>query len=434
MEIWGILVLVVLVIGVSTLFWAGIGILRFTGEAVRHRLGLLDRFALQPCPEPEDVAVLIAAHNEALVIRETIASAARLVPLGNIHIISDKSTDDTAEIARAAGVNVLELDPNRGKAGALAEGIRHFDLCNRFQVVLLLDADTRPTEDYLQTGLPLFQDPTVMAVAGRAKSIILPHPKSILGRLLVAYRERLYVVVQLMLKYGQAALHANVVTIVPGFSSMYRTSALQQIDVVGQGLVIEDFNMTFELHAKKLGRIAFHPSAAVAYTQDPDNLHDYIRQVKRWTLGFWQTVRRHSFRANKFWANLCLHIFELVSSGLLLLLLVPVFTVSLVSTVIVQQTGDFSSPAADLAGILPAEAVFLGVFIPDFLLSVLAAVVLRRPAYLLFGLVFPLMRILDAAICLSQLPKAWLTKSSGVWKSPSRRVQAEAGAPATVVS
>ena len=161
---------------------------------------------------------------------------------------------------------------------------------------MLLDADTRPNPDYLETGLPLFLDPEVVAVAGRAKSIMTPPAPTVLGRFLVAHRERLYIVVQLLLKYGQAARGANVVSIVPGFASMYRTSALAKIKVLAPGLVIEDFNMTFEIHAKKLGRIAFHPSAAVAYTQDPDNLQDYTRQVRRWILGFWQTVRGKSCR------------------------------------------------------------------------------------------------------------------------------------------
>jgi poly-beta-1,6-N-acetyl-D-glucosamine synthase len=430
-EFWNIAIFVLLVVGVSTFFWAAVGLVRWTGEQYRRRFRPLDSAASPSAPDPEDVAILIAAHNEALVIRETIASAALLVPLENIHIISDMSSDATAQIAREAGVNVLELHPNRGKAGALAEGIQHFDLCRRFEVVLLLDADTRPRPDYLSTGLPMFQDPQVVAVAGRAKSVILPHSPRALGRFLVAYRDRLYLVVQLLLKYGQAAKHANVVTIVPGFASMYRTSALKHIDVVGQGLVIEDFNMTFEVHAKKLGRIAFHPSEAVAYTQDPDNLHDYIRQVRRWTLGFWQTVRRHHPRFDKFWANLSVHILELVSSGVFLVLLLPVFAVSLVSDYIAQQEGGMDTFVGWMAGVLPPEAVLIGVLVPDYLLSIFAAIALRRPGYLLFGLLFPLMRILDAAICLSQIPKAWLSTSTGVWKSPRRRVQS-GGVPEVV--
>ena len=279
---------------------------------------------------PSHVAVLVAAHNEALVINETIRAASRLVPRRNIHVVSDMSTDNTAQLARAAGVKVLELDPNRGKAGALAAGIVHFDLCRRFKVVMLLDADTRPTEDYLRTGLPLFSDPTVVAVAGRAKSIMDPPSPTAMGRFLVAYRERLYIVVQLLLKYGQAARGANVVSIVPGFASMYRTSALQEIDVVAPGLVIEDFNMTFEIHARKLGRIAFHPSAAVAYTQDPDRLQDYMKQVRRWILGFWQTVRRHRKQTGRFWLVLATYIFELLMSCVFFVLLLPVFLVSTV--------------------------------------------------------------------------------------------------------
>ena len=206
--------------------------------------------------------MLVAAHNEELVIADTIRAASQLVDLTNIHIISDGSTDTTATVARAAGANVLELNPNRGKAGALAAGIEHFELCRRFAVVLLLDADTHLAPDYLVTGLPLFDDPGVVAVAGRARTIDDRGSATRLGRFLVAYRERLYVIVQLLMKFGQAAKWANAVTIVPGFASMYRTDALQHIDVRGAGLVIEDFNMTFEIHAKKLGRIEFHPSAA----------------------------------------------------------------------------------------------------------------------------------------------------------------------------
>jgi poly-beta-1,6-N-acetyl-D-glucosamine synthase len=63
------------------------------------------------------------------------------------------------------------LHPNRGKAGALAAGIERFALRERFEVVMLLDADTAPAPDYLQTGLPQFDDPDVVAVVGRAATV-----------------------------------------------------------------------------------------------------------------------------------------------------------------------------------------------------------------------------------------------------------------------
>ncbi|MEZ2389765.1 glycosyltransferase [bacterium RCC_150] len=441
-----IILSIVLVLGISTIFWSLAGLLRAANEQSWRARQVVDGMrslgsrlrGRGPLPVrrvrakhrakgtriyPANVAVLVAAHNEELVIQETILAASKLVPRRNIHVVSDMSTDNTAAIARRAGVKVLELEPNRGKAGALAAGIAHFGLCKRFKVVMLLDADTRPMPDYLETGLPLFSDPTVVAVAGRAKSIMSPPPPTAIGRFLVAYRERLYIVVQLLLKYGQAARGANVVSIVPGFASMYRTSALAEIEVLAPGLVIEDFNMTFEIHAKKLGRIAFHPSAAVAYTQDPDTMKDYIKQVRRWILGFWQTVRRHHMQPSRFWFVLVLYIVELLASCVFFVLLLPVFLVSSIAALQVWVFGNHWEGFVALSGVLRPQDVLIGVFLPDLLLTVLAAFTMRRPRLLLMAPLFPLMRILDAFICLQVLPRAFSASSSGVWVSPVRRIQ-----------
>lgn len=413
-------VMVVLVLGISTLLWSTAGLLRCVSERNGRRAKAAAETG-QPArfPQPSEVAVLIAAHNEELVIGETIRSAAALVPLGNIHVISDGSSDNTVKSARDAGVNVLELSVNKGKAGALQTGIRHFDMYSQFEVVLLLDADTRLTSDYLATGLPLFSDPEVVAVAGRAKS--LTGGTSFVGRLLIGYRERLYAVVQLLFKYGQAARSINVVSIVPGFASMYRTRILEHIDISAPGLIIEDFNMTFEVHARKLGRIAFRPAAAVAYTQDPDTLDDYVRQIRRWNLGFWQTVRRHGPHWGKFWAALLLHIFELVVSAVIFVMLVPLFLISVVAGLLVELS--LGGPGAMwVSGLLPVEVLLLGILLPDSVLTLVAALALRRPQLLFFIPVFPLIRIIDAAVCLAALTQAWTAPaSSGVWTSPVRR-------------
>lgn len=416
------ILLLVLTLGVGTTFWGIAGLIRLLSERKTHGRHMLPGNFTEPL-SPSDVAVIVAAHNEGVVISETIRTAATLVPMENIHVISDGSADNTATVARAVGANVLELNPNRGKAGALAAGIEYFELGKHFEVVLLLDADTHLSPDYMKTGLPLFRDPEVVAVAGRVSTIAYPESPTLIGRFLVAYRERLYVLVQLLLKYGQAARHANVISIVPGFASMYRASAIASINISAPGLVIEDFNMTFEIHAKKLGRIAFHPEAAIAYTQDPDSFTDYVKQVRRWTLGFWQTVRRHPFQLRRFWIALSFYLLELLTSSLMLVLLLPLFAVSLTSGIIVDITADHSGVVAWVAGIVRPENVLLGVLVPDYILTFLTALLLGRPRYLLFGLAFPLMRIVDSWICLVTLPLAWSARSSGVWTSPTRRIQ-----------
>jgi poly-beta-1,6-N-acetyl-D-glucosamine synthase len=410
---------VVLIFGVGTLFWASVGVLRFLFDRARRPSGR-HRVGHGPNLGAADVAVVIAARNEAAVIAESIDAAAAIVPRENIFIVSDASTDPTADISRAADVNVLELEVNAGKAGAIVAGLQHFDLYRRFEVVMFMDADTRPSPDYLTTGLPAFRDRDVVAVAGYAKSMDDPLPAQWIGRLLVAYRQRFYTVLQLLFKYGQAAGALNVVSIVPGFASMYRTSIVSEIDISAPGLVIEDFNMTFEVHAKKLGRIAHHPGMAVAYTQDPENFREYVRQIRRWTLGFWQTVRRHGFHAGVFWWALAAHIFELILSALLLVFLIPLFVISVYGSTHSGFSDSFSRFAFDVSVFLPPESIALGVYLPDFVLTVITVVALRRSSLLLWAPLFPLLRIVDAGVCLSTLPLAW-SGSSGRWTSPTRR-------------
>ncbi|MTB71288.1 glycosyltransferase [Arsenicicoccus sp. MKL-02] len=417
------LVLAVLVVGISTTVWSLVGVGRLVAGRRRttsRRHQGSHRAHTDP-PGLDQVAVLVAAHDEELVIEQTIRSASALVPPQQIHIVSDGSHDRTAELARACGVNVLDLHPNRGKAGALAAGIEHFGLCDRYEVVMLLDADTQPADDYLSTALPHLADPDVVAVAGRARTLFDPPSPTLLGRLLVAYRERLYVAVQLLLKYGQAARAANAVPIVPGFASLYRTSALREIDVAAPGLVIEDFNMTFEVHRKGLGRIDFHPRSATAYTQDPDRLRDYRHQVRRWMLGFWQTVRLHGLHRGVFWTALGAFVVEVVVASLVWLLVVPLLACSLLASALAGAVAGPPGWLVWLGGLLTVKDVLLGVLLPDLILSVLAAVSTRRASYLLYAVAFPLLRILDAALCLTALGRAWAAPSTGRWVSPARR-------------
>lgn len=427
------LILAILMVGVNTLIWASAGALRFIRSKAAKRAA---EQGAAPVPrstagrvDPSRVAVLVPAHNEELVIGDTLASACSQVSADRVFVVSDGSSDGTADLVRAAGANVLELSPNRGKAGAIVAAVEYFELIRRFDVVLLLDADTRLDADYLASGLPAFDDPDVVAVAGRATTTIDPKPSTKFGGLLLAYRERFYVVVQYLLKYGQAARPANVVSIVPGFASMYRTSALAQIDIAAPGLVIEDFNMTFELHAKQLGRIDFRPNAAVARTQDPDTLNDYVNQMRRWTLGFWQTVRRHRARRDRFWAALTLYIVELVVSSAVLLLMIGLLLAAGATWAYAGITGD-QAPMDTLWDAAPPLAILLGIYIPDFLLTTAAVLAARRVDFYLYAPVFPLIRAIDAAICLRSLGQALLGRrtASGRWTSPTRRPAATAEA------
>ena len=64
-----------------------------------------------------DVAVLIPAHNEALVLEESLRSIMALVPRDNVHVVSDGSTDATVLIARRSGARVIETQETWARPG-----------------------------------------------------------------------------------------------------------------------------------------------------------------------------------------------------------------------------------------------------------------------------------------------------------------------------
>ncbi|HLU96041.1 MAG TPA: glycosyltransferase [Thermobifida alba] len=373
-------------------------------------------------PDTITLAVIIPAHNEEPVIDGAIRSALRLFDRWDIYVVSDSSRDATAEIAAQTGVNVLELLTNRGKAGAIEAVIQEFDLIENYDGVVILDADTELHEDYVKGVRDQLRDPTVAAVAGFVVAEWKPQQRTVVGRLIAAYRDRLYWLLQYMLRFGQTWRFTSVTFIVPGFASTYRTSVLKHLEINPKGLVIEDFNMTFEVHHKKLGRISMRPDTK-AYSQDPFTLRDYKSQVRRWSLGFWQTVRRHGIWPSLFWFSLFFYILEVVLVAAMLLVTALIFVFVLPPALFgdgVLAVDWYAEGYTAVTSVLPLSTVAVGLFVPDYILTCVIAMVRRRPSYLFYGLFFLPLRLLDSYLTLLTIPQAWTAKSDGRWKSPER--------------
>lgn len=400
-----------------------VGAARLVAEKYSDRENVAgSRAAELPSLSAADVAVLIPARNEETGIAAAIVSVMRQVPAENIHVIADGCTDDTAEVAREYGVNVLVLTPARGKAGGIETAVEHFDFSRRFRVLLIVDADTLLDENYISRGLPLLDDPAVGAVAGYVYSSWRPGELSTLGRLLISYRARLWAVMQSM-KYGQTWRYTDVTPIVPGFASMYRTEILPKMELNPPGVVIEDFNMTFELRHKRLGRVAFRPDV-FGVSQDPGNLRDYYRQVTRWSLGFWQTLRRHGLWCSGFSAALLLLVVESVLAAVISILISVALVVAALPSVPGGTFLDwdwYSAFLGPLQAALSPVDLLIYVFVPDYLLTVVVAIWLRRPSLLIYGIGFLFIRLIDATATLRGLYQLRSTRSTGRWTSPVRR-------------
>lgn len=411
---------IVLLIGCNLLLWGSIGLVRLVVTSTARLLARLLPVPARPHTlTSRDVAVLMAAYNEELVIAKSIESLLRLVPAENIYIISDGSKDRTAQIAQDMGVHVYE-PANSGKAGALQKGLTHFHLAERYVGVLFVDADTIISPDYLTYALPYLEDTRVAAVAGFAKTLWSPNTTTFGSLYVLAHRERVYLLVQYLIKYAQAWFGVSVTPIVPGFCSLYRASILEHIDIAAPGLVIEDYNMTFEVHKKKLGKVIMD-HRVFGNTQDPDNFHDYYKQVRRWHLGFWQTVRRHGFWPSLFSFSLLLYIAEVLLSTASLVLLLPFLVAVGVYQLLGPQYGGFLS---GVLGNVDLNAIWVGVAVLlciDYLLSLAVAIIFRRPQYIWYGLAFIVLKYVDAWTFVSTFPRAFFERSSGAWISPVRR-------------
>lgn len=228
----------------------------------------------------QKVAVLIPANNEKSVIAETLSSILKMVPSKDIYVIDDGSKDGTAEVSRKFTRNVLVTE-NRGKASALNYGVSHFKIVKKYKFILFMDADSRPLPDFLNKTLIHFKKKDVICVSGRIKGL----GKSWISK----FRQWEYQIAFNIHKKAQETLSSILVT--PGCATIYRASIFEK-NKFPTGTLTEDMDFTFQMHRKGFSRMIFE-NKAIVYTQDPQTISDFTKQLSRWYTGFWQVVRRH---------------------------------------------------------------------------------------------------------------------------------------------
>ena len=104
-----------------------------------------------------DVAVLIPAINEELVLGLTLESLLNIVDKKHIYVVNDGSTDKTEEIAKYYIDNILTI-PNGGKAKALNTSLEYFKLPDKYEYIFFMDADTQPNEGFLDVSMKHFDE------------------------------------------------------------------------------------------------------------------------------------------------------------------------------------------------------------------------------------------------------------------------------------
>lgn len=412
-------------IGISTTFWFLMGLLRALENTIRK----------SPFPKPDpkkrqkvsikDIAVILPAHNEEAVIAKSLQALKHSIPARQIHVVSDGSSDNTYKEVKKEGCRCMAINPGVGKARALVRLIEKFDLFNRYKFIMILDADTKVDKNYFKLALPILENPEISAVFPGSKIKWKQHIIPQFKFYIISYRERLNRMLQYFLIYGQTWLRTNEIFVIPGYCTIYRSSVLRQLRIDEPGLLIEDFNLSFQLHKKKLGKIFYDP-ALIGWDQHPDNLRDYWKQVRRWNIGFFQTVVANGYWTSFFWFTMAFFSIE-VGINAIFILIFPSLLLLLALATNPTTAATFEPVRATLSAVPFFKAlefnwfeIFLAFFWFDYMMTIVFGIMGRKPQFLFYGLFFYFMHFITALILISSIIPGFFSKSDGRWISPKR--------------
>ena len=109
------------------------------------------------------IAALIPAYREAMAIADVVSRTLPHVDL--VLVVDDGSPDDTAELAREAGAEVIKHTVNQGKGAAMKTGMK--TLAERgFDFILLLDGDGQHAPEEIPRFTAPARDGSAYVVVG----------------------------------------------------------------------------------------------------------------------------------------------------------------------------------------------------------------------------------------------------------------------------
>jgi len=233
--------------------------------------------------EVPKVSVLVPAHNEADVIRDSIAAACGMdYPDYEVVVVDDGSTDGTRaileEFAAAGRIRLISKVTNEGKALAINDAIP----CLKGEIVLVLDADAEPVPDLLRYIVPHFSSGRVAAVTGN------PRVKNV-GTFLARLQLIEFTSIVSLLRRSQR-IWGRVVT-VSGVVAAFRKSALVDVGLFSPDMPTEDIELTWKLQ-KRFWDVRYEPNA-VAWMTVPSTYRGLFRQRLRWARGLMHVLNRH---------------------------------------------------------------------------------------------------------------------------------------------
>lgn len=220
--------------------------------------------------------VVMAARNEQDVVERRVRElATQLVAsglAGEVVVVSDGSTDATAELARRVEgpVRVVELTGSRGKSAALNQGaaLSHSDL--------LIFADARQTwaPDAMRRLADNFLDPAVGAVSG---DLIIEAQTGPVSGLLIYWSFEKWI------RRQEGRLHSTI-----GVTGSIAAVRRERFRPIPPGMILDD--VYWPLQVVLQGSRVVHDESAHAFDRLPSRARDEFRRKLRTLCGNFQLL------------------------------------------------------------------------------------------------------------------------------------------------
>jgi peptidoglycan-N-acetylglucosamine deacetylase len=235
--------------------------------------------ALLPFVGTPLVSIIVPAYNEEV---NAVSSLENLLkcdyPNFNIVFVDDGSKDQTFEKVSTAFANHPKVQvfskPNGGKASALNYGIAQTNA----EYVVCIDADTKLLTDAVSKLMVHFRNERVGAVAGNVK---VGNEVNILTR----WQSIEYISSQNVDR--KAFAYLNAITVVPGAIGAFRKEAIETAGGFSTDTLAEDCDLTIRI--LRCGYLIDNENKAIAMTEAPETLSQFMKQRFRWTFGVMQT-------------------------------------------------------------------------------------------------------------------------------------------------
>lgn len=227
------------------------------------------------------MSIIIPAHNEEVTIASCIKSMLALnYPNYEVIVIDDGSIDNTFKEASAVAQEARVIrQRNGGKPDAINTGIKNAT----GEVIITVDADSKLHPDALMWINRRFSsNPRLGAVAGNVK---IDNPVGILKSL----QSLEYTTGLNLARKSLSLLHC--VTIVPGAIAALKTDVLREVGGFPIDTFAEDFDITMKI--MEAGYHVEYEAHALAFTQAPKTLEDFMKQRRRWYRGMIQVLSKY---------------------------------------------------------------------------------------------------------------------------------------------